>query len=51
MIQATCIVCSQVYREQDDGKDELCQTHGICGKCLEEIKLEKEKKKEAKQNG
>jgi len=46
MIKAICIVCSKVYRQETDDKQELLQTHGLCDECLEKVRTENKKKRE-----
>ena len=47
MIKARCIVCFEIYREEDDQKQEICFTDGLCDGCLEKVRTENKKKREA----
>jgi hypothetical protein len=46
MIRSICITCFKVYKEEDDRREELCQTHGLCDECLEKVRTENKKKRE-----
>jgi len=46
MIKAICIVCFKIYKNEDDEREEMCQTHGLCDGCLEKVRVENKKKRE-----
>jgi hypothetical protein len=46
MIKAICIVCFEVYRNEDDDREEVCQTHGLCDTCFEKVRADLKKKRE-----
>jgi len=45
VVKYICIVCKEVFRSEDDGKEETIESHGICMRCLEERKSKKQVKK------
>jgi len=41
MLKSKCIICNKTYNIQEDGKNGVDYTHGLCPECFEKRKLKK----------